>query len=403
VGLLDDFGEYLRRSGRNLGMAADAALANAASNNARARDSAGATLLQMRGADLNPSQQDALHNPPYGGFGTDAGAPGGGLLGTFAGVASKTANKQMLGKAKAALKRGEDAETVRQRFGWFQDPTGDWKYEISDHRAQLATDETGRYRLDHPELRRAYPDLLDSLKIDEMPGTDNLGRANPTVADYTPSTNTARVNPSRVANPEAALRALMHEVQHGVQDVEGHSPGTSQHSAEVNYLVGTEYASMGQSIIDRQNTIRQVRDGWLKRNPDVSLDDFYRQYPGWAKAYDDLLAEARNLPTADEFAFNKYNSALGEVEARDTMNRLRLTPDQRKKDPPYRGEGIPQDRIWDTRAVARQLPTAAEEPFQGLLDRALESSPEARGTLLSPELSLLSSLLGIPLLPSDAQ
>jgi hypothetical protein len=397
MGLLDDFGEYLRRSGRNLGMGADAALANAQANNARARDSADAVGLLMRGADLNPEQQDALHNPPYGGFGTDAGVPGGGLLGTFAGIKSATANKQMLGKAKAAIKRGMDPDEARQKFGWFQDPTGDWKYEISDHKAQLATDETGRYHLDHPELRRAYPDLTGSLKIDEMPGTDGLGRSNPTVADYTPSTNTARINPSQAEDREAALRALMHEVQHGVQEVEGHSPGSSQVSPEVGHLVGTEYWPRYEQIENDIALARRFRENVLNRNPGMTLEDFDKRHPDWASKHDALLADRRNLPDVSQWTFDKYNSALGEVEARDTMNRLRLTPDQRKAAPPYRGEGIPQDQIWDVRDVTRQLPRAADDPqsFQGLLNRTLGTSPETKGALLS--------LLGVPFLPSDTQ
>jgi hypothetical protein len=399
MGLLDDFGEYLRRSGRNLGMGADAALANATANNARARDSAEATLLQMRGADLDPDQRDALHNPPYGGFGTDAGAPGGGLLGTFAGLKSATANRQMLGKAKAAISRGMDAETARQKFGWFQDPTGDWKYEISDHRAQLRTDAPTKsgYALEHPELRRAYPDLLDTLKVEEMPTYDMLGQPNKTVAEYWPGMNVARLNLAETPDREGALKALMHEVQHAVQDHEGHSPGTAQHSNEIGHLINTEYWPRYEQIENDIAVTRRFRENVINRNPGMTLEEFNKLHPDWAGKHDDLLEERRTLPNVSGYAFEKYNSALGEVEARDTMNRLRLTPEQRKAAPPYRGEGIPQDRIWDVRAVTRQLPRAADEPqnFQGLLNRTLGASPETQGALLS--------LLGIPFLPGDAQ
>jgi hypothetical protein len=397
MGLLDDGQEYLRRSGRNITGLLDWLGGGA---------EAGAEPLMalMRGDALDepflPTADSGGRIGAIASVATNHALPGTmpkGSLGTYGGIASKTANRQMLGKAKAAIKRGMTPDEARQKFGWFQDPAGDWKYEISDHRAQLATDETGRYHLDHPELRRAYPDLIDSLKIDEMPGTDGLGRPNPTVADYTPSTNTARINPSQVKDREAALRALMHEIQHGVQDRERFSPGTSQGSSEIGHTVGTEYWPRYEQIENDIALSRRFRESVMNHNPGMTLEDFNVRHPDWAGKHDALLADRRNLPDISQWTFDKYNSALGEVEARDTMNRLRLTPDQRKAAPPYRGENIPFHQMWDVRSVTRQLPRAADDPqsFQGLLNRTLGASPEAKGTLLS--------LLGIPFLPSDTQ
>jgi hypothetical protein len=391
MGLLDDFGEYLRRSGRNLGMGADAALANAQDNNARKDKSVEATLLQMQGADLTPEQRDALHNPPYGGFGTDAGVPGGGLLGTYVGVKSATANRQMLGKAKAAIERGMDPETARQKFGWFQDPTGDWKSEISDHRAQLLTDETGRYKLEHPELRRAYPDLVDTLQIGEIPGTDSLGRSNPMVANYTPSSNTANLNHGAIANREEALQSLMHELQHGVQFKEGHSPGTTSYSTEVTSLANTEYDVARNAVTKAIDDIRSERQRWFDKpeNRAKSIEDYDKAFPDWDARYRQAISTANRFPDVGEWMHHKYESALGEVEARDTQKRLRLTPDQRRQTPPYKANEVPGYPTWDMRAVTRRLQRKVADDPQGLL------TPEQGGMALS--------LLGLPFLPSDAE
>lgn len=390
-GLSGLLGEYLRRSGRNLGMGLDAAVANATANNQAIRAGADATRQQMRGQELTPEQQDALHNSPIGGFGPENLGAGGAIMGTYAGIGAKTANKAQLAKAKSAIAGGMDPETARQQFGWFQDPAGDWKFEISDHRAELRRDpKTARDTLHHPDLRRAYPDLVDTLTIDELPGTDSFGNPNPVTAAYFQSTNTAKINNSAVKNQEEKLSALLHELQHGVQGREGFSPGTNQSSDAINHLVNTEYWPKYDEILERTHQLRRDRDLWTAKNQ-ASLEDFHKAHPNWASEYDGLLAAHRDYPGVSDWTFNKYKSALGEVEARDTQARRTLKPHERRAKAPYKGEGVPQDQIWDVRDVMNRLypRKAADETEPGLL------TPEQKG--------MIGSLLGLGLFSSDAE
>jgi hypothetical protein len=398
MGLLDDGQEYLRRSGRNIGGLFDW-LAGGASAGAEP------TMALMRGDALDepflPTADSGGRIGAIASAVTNHAVPGTmpkGSLGTYGGIGSKTANKQLLGKAKAALRRGEDAEAVRQRTGWFQDPTGDWKYEISDHQAELRTADDGTLSLHHPELRRAYPDMVENLKIETLPATDDLGREHSTWGMYSHDDNTARIN-ERLLKPTFnkppaydPVGVLMHELQHGVQRREGHSPGTAPWSDAITHLENTEYWPKRADLGDAIEKVRDERNFWFNKpeNRNKSVADFDRQFPDWRERHDAAIKAWRDHPDIHDWRMDRYYSALGEVEARDTQNRLTLTPEQRRAAPPYRGEGIPQDQMWDMRDVLGRMPRkAADTPFQGLL------TPEQKGMALS--------LLGLPFLPSDTQ
>lgn len=401
MGLLDDGAEYLRRSGRNLGGLFDFLGGNATAGNAAIKSGADATLARLRGQPLTPDQAEALHNSPIGGFGPENLGAAGAIMGTYAGIGAKTANKAQLVKAKSAIKGGMDPEAARQQFGWFQDPTGDWKFEISDHKARLKQDKDGGYKLHHPDLRRAYPDLVDTLKIDTMPARNSLGEDNPMMGYYLKDSNTARLNESllRNPNPDEAMRTLIHELQHGVQTREGFSPGTNPTSDEVRFKVDTERMPKWHALHEREGVMRNQRNDWLNANKNGSLEDFYKRNPEWTTEYDRLLKDIREHPSYNDMTFQTYESALGEVEARDTMNRLGFSEGSRKNNPPYVHEGIPLDRIWDVREVRGRLypkKAADVEP------------PELRGLLNSPNLTpeqkgMLGSLLALGLFPKDAE
>ena len=395
MGLLDDGQEYLRRSGRNITGLLDWLGGGA---------EAGAEPLMalMRGDALDepflPTADSGGRIGAIASVATNHALPGTmpkGSLGTYGGIASKTANRQMLGKAKAAIKRGMTPEEARQKFGWFQDITGDWKYEISDHLAELRTADDGTLSLHHPELRRAYPDMVENLKIERLPAVDDLGREHSVWGSYSHDDNTAGIN-ERLLKPtfnkppaHDPVGVLMHELQHGVQREEGHSPGTAPWSDAITHLENTEYWPERARLGDELEKIRDERNSWFQRkgNEERTLDDYDRQFPDWRKRHDAAVKAWRDQPDVHDWRMFKYNSALGEVEARDTQSRLTLTPDQRRAAPPYRSQNIPFQQMWDMRDV--RLPRKAADEPPGLL------TPEQKG--------MIGSLLGIPFLPSDTQ
>jgi hypothetical protein len=354
MGLLDDFTEYARRSGRNLGGLFDYLGDTAAANNQAIKAGAEAVGLLAKGAELTPEQRDALHASPIGGFGTDAGG-GGAMALMYLGKNAKAVPQRALTNAQKAAAKGMDNEAIRQKYGWFQDPTGDWKYEISDHKAQLKQNPDGTYKLDHAELRRNYPDLVDSLRIEGMPDANALGLPTNTAGAYYPDQNLIRINDKALADPDQARRVVLHEVQHPIQELEGHSPGTSQHSPEMAYLERTEYDAAVANIEAAWKKLTDDRRAWFDANPKGTAEEYDKLNPSFNDEYRRLAKARHSFPDRNQWAFQKYNAAMGELEARDTMDRRNLTPDQRKAEPPYQGQGVPPDLIWDVRKVADQM------------------------------------------------
>ena len=176
-----------------------------------------------------------------------APASQGGLAFSFAGARAATADKHALVTAQDRLSAGEDAETVRQETGWFQGKDGKWRFEISDAGAQLAQQvyfaERGKWYpsrfladardhgsdtggtgtlgdvLEHPALFAAYPALRD------MPVTAKIRK------DQESGAFDGRSITATAENEGRLLSVLLHEIQHGIQNIEGFATGGSIESA----------------------------------------------------------------------------------------------------------------------------------------------------------------------------
>lgn len=403
-GLFDQLGEYLRRSGRNLGMGLDAAVSNATANNAAIRAGADATLLQMQGQELTPEQNEALHSSPAGGFGTDAGGGGGAFAAMFAGAKSKTANKALLRKAKSAVKGGADTETVRQDTGWAQGPDGEWKYEISDHNAEVQIDpKTGNPGLYHPDLKRAYPDILKGLQIKWFHGPQaNKGRFDVDTGEMWLNANLP---------PDEWTSVALHEIQHPIQQREGFSGGANPTMPEIQHVAQTERNDLRTQHYRDVDAYHNAFRAWVRErtqeNPERfgrmkqgDLQDMFERAPENAdlvRRYENADKELGWMDTpsgARWFDHQAYERAMGEYEARETQVRQHMTPDQRRAEAPYRhDQAIPQHRLLDMRYL--RDPNDPPPSLTGLLNQTLGPSPEAKG--------LAASLLGIGLFPKDAE
>lgn len=88
---------------------------------------------------------------------------------SYAGEKAKNADKAALNTAKEMEKNGADAETIRQKTGWFRGADGKWRWEIDDSGMKLRF-ESGLYDYD-TELReknRAWARLTDRKLTDEQ-------------------------------------------------------------------------------------------------------------------------------------------------------------------------------------------------------------------------------------------
>lgn len=376
--------------------------ANAVSQNAAVGAGNVAVHKRLSGQEPTPEEWEAMHNSPVGGFGTDAGGGGGAFAAMFAGAKSATANRALLQQAKNAIAGGADPEAVRQATGWVRGLDGEWKYEISDHLADFKVDpKTGKVKLHHPELRRAYPDLVDNLDVRFFHG--NPGDQ----ARYYPQDG--RIELNAALPPAAQKSALLHELQHPIQEIEGFSPGASPQHVGILALERAERDLLRKQYTATVNEFNEKFEKFkadrmaadpkrYKRLGDKHIREIFENQPDTAdlfRRYDHARNGLGWIDTPDGIKFRAhqaYERAMGEAEAREVQLRMDMTPDQRKADAPYKhGRAVVPRRLIDMRLLQPEDP----QPLSGLLSQVLGPSPEAKGTL--------ASLLGVGLFSKDAE
>lgn len=165
--------------------------------------------------------------------GTGAPAAEAGAAGIFGGKLAKTADVKALIEANDMLKGGKSANQIWGDTGWFKSPTDSkWRFEIPDNNSKmfghgLNYKEDGdligapaSVMFQHPELYKAYPEL-------EKANIYNTVLHNPSNGVGTGSYNkgfppTIEVN---APNLTSARQVGLHELQHGVQEIEHFAAG----------------------------------------------------------------------------------------------------------------------------------------------------------------------------------
>lgn len=101
--------------------------------------------------------------------GKNAATEGGTKRFMFAGENAKNADKEALNAAKEMEESGADAETIRQKTGWFRGADGKWRSEVNDNGMNLRF-ESGLYdyTTELREKNRAWDKLTDRKLTDEQ-------------------------------------------------------------------------------------------------------------------------------------------------------------------------------------------------------------------------------------------
>ena len=251
---------------------------------------------------------------------------------SYAGEKAKNADKAALNTAKEMEKNGADAETIRQKTGWFRGADGKWRWEIDDsgmeyrrdgdaqllnepeyRRLQALTDKWAKSfeengtplsaseEAEMAELQETYSDrvwdekylLRDFLRHDELFREypylnrvslvfDELGHGEKGFFDK--RSNTIVLSDSLIGTAEDTL---IHEIQHVIQKIEGFAGGSSP-----------KYWN------------ERMENGYSKR---------------WASGEEMMPSEL-------------YRNTAGEIEARDVAARRSLTVEERKNRKPDTGD-----------------------------------------------------------------
>lgn len=251
---------------------------------------------------------------------------------SYAGEKAKNADKAALSTAKEMEKNGADAETIRQKTGWFRGADGKWRWEIDDSGMEYRRDGDAQL-LNEPEYRRlqeltgkwaksfeengaplsaseeaemdklqeTYSDrvwdekylLRDFLKHDELFKEypylnrvslvfDELGYGEKGFFDR--RSNTIVLSDSLIGTAEDTL---IHEIQHVIQKIEGFTGGSSPKYWD-----------------------ERMENGYSKR---------------WASGEEMMPSEL-------------YRNTAGEIEARDAAARRSLTAEERRGRKPDTGD-----------------------------------------------------------------
>lgn len=337
---------------------------------------------------------------------------------SYAGTNAANADLEALEVAKGMAEQNVSAETIRQATGWFQGADGKWRFEIDDSGMRYSA--RGDLNYGEPDYWR-YRELLDKLERDMLgigseavteaeraeyeelapryrdfylqPGVRGDGSATATrlsdyiqhdelfeqypqlrgarlvfedmedgkQGSYNPDTNTITLSES-LQNSERD-DALVHEIQHAIQEAEGFARGASpQYWARREYesgdLVGErlrrEHDNLFRSLSqEEQNQFTRYRelDRELNRTMFAELgteeaadyeryeaeqDALYAELYGneWFRKLLDLERRMDDIP--GEYRV-MYSNTSGEIEARDAEARRKLTANERRAAPPDLG------------------------------------------------------------------
>jgi hypothetical protein len=269
---------------------------------------------------------------------------------SFAGESARTADLSARDRAQEMERQGRDSvpdrygntpgspEEQHLATGWHRGVDGKMRFEIDDSEAAVHAEDLSKYRharlgdvLDHPELMKAYP------KLEDIPVTSSWDlKVN---GSFDPSTNTISLrDPSEypATGKDSLKSVLLHEVQHVIQTQEGFARGGNS----------GEFAA--PRVAERQTLMDKARDASARI---VAANE-----AGDTKLADSLIAKRsqivdqlkeKGLLTDQQIktgAFRDYQSLAGEVEARNTQERLGMTAADRRAMPPTETADTPRDK-----------------------------------------------------------
>ncbi|EPG3672619.1 PLxRFG domain-containing protein [Pseudomonas aeruginosa] len=216
---------------------------------------------------------------------------------SFAGRNAVGANLHALSTAQQRIAIGENAEVVRRDTGWHRSADGKWRFEISDHQASIAV---------AGETAGAIINMAHLNAINDE-------RSRPTVGDVLNHPQLFAAYPDLQRIPVAvmpegvtALARLRRFATGNQVEVQANMPRTEVASAILHEL---------------QHAI-QIREGFAMG--------------GSARAF---------VSNFDKTGAATYRRLAGEVEARNTQARLKMTPRLRRDIAPDESADIPESQV----------------------------------------------------------
>lgn len=294
---------------------------------------------------------------------------------SYAGRDAGNADLEALHEAERYEMQGVDAETIRQKTGWFRGADGKWRWEIDDSGMKLRTDaaDISNYTtlgelVDAPALFATYPDMKDMSVT-----FHNLERGQ--LGGYHRTFDSIELSRELKQKPEALLNSLIHEVQHAIQQREGFTPGANlkywNRKLEEGYdgrdaetrregaRLRKQYEQMGANDPEFMRSMEELNamaptvprgkvdmDTWEQVEPDPPewvrfderRDQLEEKYGDRVWDYFSLRDSIDRNARDSRLPGDLYRDTAGEIEARDAAARRGLTAEERRGRKPDTGD-----------------------------------------------------------------
>ena len=256
------------------------------------------------------------------------------------GVNAKTAEVGRLADAERMEQGGADSETVRRETGWYRGYDGKWRFEIDDSKMRFINhrEESRRtWKLDelirHDALFAAYPELRNYTVL-------NFAFEDGINGVFSPGLNRIMLNPNLDRAGKRA--ALIHEIQHAIQVIEGFAAGSSTDYWQDAFVTDEEKRTERHLLeLSRKNRLlEEDMYRMLEDTPDARRDALRatlvkRHGEKAVREFTDTYNHLLNLQKQREMrAEQAYRNTAGEIEAADVANRLGLSAKQRAETRP---------------------------------------------------------------------
>lgn len=278
--------------------------------------------------------------------------------------------------AKEMTEAGKDKETVYLATGWELFKDG-WKYDlVEDIKLKDIGDKTFMTLaelVDIPYIYKAYPELKDIYVIlieDETHGKNSWAYDQGGVIkafNYEPRDD----NKANNGGEAIVKRAILHEVQHAIQEINGFAGGTSPEDAYETYIRShlsgrNESVGAGKGKVS-YDTVDQVREKLFKETGTTNNEDAGKEL---------------------------YRRYAGETEARNVESRLELTPEQRKEQLISATQDVAEDqKIYLMGAIDRAYSIAEPSEVQDTIDQLENGAKEKTPVYVLDKSSIIQTLI----------
>lgn len=303
---------------------------------------------------------------------------------TAAGIGARNAGDLERGRARdraiAMEKSGASNEAIRQETGWYRGMDGKWRFEIDDSGIELYEMYADNWRR-IPDRMKLWELIRARELFEEYPDIQGLpvsfeNRRDGALGAYRNQLNGIYLNKELKTDQNALLDTLLHEIQHAIQDKEGFTGGTNPGYWNRRLESGfdgrtTSQKNRSAQLVEKYNQLKSADPQLMKaveeletmtptvprgevnwetleqltpdppewERYDAKRDDIVEKYGVRAYLYMEAASRVKAIQSeSGRTPTQLYWNTAGEIEARDTAARRRMSAEERKNTPPKLGD-----------------------------------------------------------------